>query len=432
MTDYEVEDAEFERVLRERYPNLRPVEKAPDNRTKAARPKSRESFRQWLTPIEEFYVLNHYPTPEIAPDEWRVSITGQVDEPVELSVEEIVEEYPTVTIPHTMECAGNGRAAFDDVDGEPRRYVQWRDSAVGNAQWTGTPLRAVLSDCGGDTSDGTWLAAIGGDAPDGEDVFARSLPMSKVVSDCILAYRMNGDPLPPEHGYPVRVIVPGWYGVNSVKWVTELRVMDRMMAGPEWEAYTEWQQRSYRLVGAGDDPREHESIAEFDTWEQTASGEISEPYLYDQNVMSLISHPVDGATVVPGSDGQIEVLGVAWAGDDRVESVAVSADSAELSSACSQASPGDCGKTWQQGEFSACEIEPNAWRFFRCQLSLPPGRHRLVSRATDEHGRSQPSKTGTPEAGLADDAYPWNSGGYGNNAYSHYGVDVIVESPDER
>lgn len=155
-----------------------------------------------------------------------MSLTGAVEE-ADLTMVELREKYPTTTVTHTMECAGNGRSYFTNVDSESDQYIQWGYNSASTAEWTETPLSAILEYNGAETNNGMWLTAIGGDAPDEDaDVSARLLPMSKVMDDCLLAYRMNGEPLSPEHGFPVQVIVPGWYGVNSVKWVEEFRVMN--------------------------------------------------------------------------------------------------------------------------------------------------------------------------------------------------------------
>jgi DMSO/TMAO reductase YedYZ molybdopterin-dependent catalytic subunit len=403
------DDGSFERRVRERY-GLEPV--GSDNSTLAAGPADRGPYEAPITPIEDCFVLNHHPTPEIDADDWTVSLTGAVDESAELTVTEIAEEYPTVTVTHTMECAGNGRAHFEAVGDEPTRYVQWDDKAVATARWTGTPLSAVLDD---HDADGAWVAAIGGDAPDDPeaDVFARSLPMAKVRRDCILAYRMNGESLPADHGFPVRVIAPGWYGANSVKWLDELRVMDGMMTGAEWERYTRWQQDQYRLKPTGDaEPTEHDDLEAFGVADQLAAG-VEEPYTYDQSVMSLIAYPDDGDVVSPGPDGRVEVVGVAWAGDDRVEDVAVSTDG---------------GGTWYEGSFMAPAAN-GVWRPFRCALDLSAGEHRLVSRATDERGRRQPARVAAPGDRVAtgEDEAPWNREGYCNNAYDSFGVEFVVE-----
>jgi len=402
----------FRRRLRERYPGIEAV--PARSGTLAAGPASRDTYTEPITPIEEFYVLNHYPTPEIDAAAWTVSLSGDADA-VDVPVRALREAYATETVTHTMECAGNGRAGFASVDDEPGRYVQWGYNGVGTARWTGTPLSAVLERNGAATGAGRWLTAIGGDAPDDEaDVFARSLPMAKVLDDCLLAYRMNGEPLPPEHGHPVRVVVPGWYGVNSVKWVAELHVGDRMIAGEEWERYTRWQQDGYRLAFGDGEPAEREDIPEFDTREQLAGGAVANPYCYDQHVTSVVGSPGDGDVVTPDPDGTVEVVGVAWAGDDRVASVDVSTDG---------------GETWRSAGFPDPDPGPSVWRRFRCALDLPPGDHRVVSRATDDSGRRQPARTSDPGAGRAaldGDAYPWNREGYGNNAYRDYGVAFTV------
>ncbi|UHQ96365.1 sulfite oxidase [Natrinema halophilum] len=413
-TDTGVEN-KFQDRIHEQYPELDIV--PSDGESVGAGPKDRSTYTTVETPIEEFYVLNHHPVPDIDADEWSISLTGAVDEPTELSMDELREDYPTTTTTHTMVCAGNGRTYFSSVNDEPERYLQWEYNSAGTARWTGTPLSAILEDHGAETDEGSWLAAIGGDAPnDDADVFARSLPMSKVQNDCLLAYEMNDEPLPPDHGFPVRIIVPGWYGVNSVKWVEELRVMDRMLAGEKWEQYTHWQQDFYRMKFDPDrEATEHDDLAEFDTWEQFTGDAVASPYLYDQNVMSLIGYPTDNSSVEPGPDGNIEIIGVAWAGDDRVESVHLSADD---------------GDTWHEARFVSPDEGPGVWRLFRCVLDLPAGDHYLVSRATDEHGRSQPSRTsdpGTEKKEVDPDEYPWNREGYGNNAYTSYGVDFTVK-----
>ena len=140
-------------------------------------------------------------------------------------MDELRCDYPTESVVHTMECSGNGRTYFEpDAEGD-----QWSFGAVASAAWTGTPVRALLDEHGGATDgedDELWLSAMGGEAPPDKDVFCRSIPLSKAREDCLLAYEMNGAPMSPEHGYPVRLVVPGWFGNNSVKWVEEIRVMD--------------------------------------------------------------------------------------------------------------------------------------------------------------------------------------------------------------
>ncbi|QLK25066.1 sulfite oxidase [Natrinema zhouii] len=374
----------------------------------------RETYANWLTPIEEHYVCHRNETLDPAADEWTVALDGTVDREAELGMSELREEYPTVAVAHTMECAGNGRRYFDPETGS----VQWEYGAVSTAMWTGAPLSAILADHGATTDDGTWLTAVGGDHPevDGEnDRFARSIPMAKVLEDCILAYEMNGEALPPEHGHPVRLLVPGWYGVNSVKWLDELHVTETMVHGEEWadrdgDDFTRWQQSSYRIHPEGVEPESNATISTFDTWDQLESDEIDHPYTFDENVKSTIGRPDDGATVSPDEDGIVEVVGVAWAGDDEATTIEISTDG---------------GDSWNEGDF----FGPNydcAWRLFRYAWEPAPGTYTLVSRATDEHGRRQPVRIAGPDED-ADGEYPWNEGGYAENASLPHAVEVTVE-----
>lgn len=368
----------------------------------------RSTYADWLTPVEEHYVCHRNGTLDGDADDWTVSLTGDVDG-VDLSLETLREEYPTVAVAHTMECAGNGRGYFDPETGS----VQWEYGAVGTAFWTGTPVEAVLERNG---AEGTWLTAIGADEPEDDDVFARSIPMAKATDDCILAYAMNGRPLPPEHGHPVRLLVPGWYGVNSVKWLGELRVMDRMVSGEAWRDrdgrdYTYWQQGAYRIHPEGVEPAENESVETFDTYEQWASGEVEHPYTFDENVKSTIGHPSGDEPVEVREDGNVEVVGVAWAGDDAVERVEVSTDG---------------GDTWADARFVGPAYD-GAWRLFRHLWDADPGTYTLCSRATDEAGRTQPRRISrNTDGSAAADEYPWNEGGYAENAYEPHAVEVTV------
>ena len=374
----------------------------------------RRAFADWLTPIEEHFVCHRNDIPEIDADAWTVSLTGDAEG--SLAMADIEEEYPTVAVAHTMECAGNGRGQHRPETGS----VQWEFEAAGTAVWTGTPVSSVLRDHGVDSSDGEWLTAVGGDPSEADDVFARSIPLSKALEDCILAYGMNGQPLPREHGYPVRLIVPGWYGVNNVKWVEELRVMDSMVVEgsldrPGQHAY--WQQGSYRIHPEGAEPDANDAIETVDTWEQL-EGAVEHPYTFDLNAMSLIGIPDGDDPVTPRPDGTVEVRGVAWAGDDAVERVEVSTDG---------------GETWADAELFGPDY-PGAWRLFRYDWDAGPGSHLLASRATDELGRRQPARISGPDAwrdALEEDEYPWNEGGFAANAYEPNAVAVEVDAGDD-
>ncbi|MFU8867790.1 sulfite oxidase [Natronococcus sp.] len=374
----------------------------------------RKTYANWLTPIEEHFVCHRNDIPDTDGDgEWTISLTGYLEDAY--SVAEIREEFPTVAVAHTMECAGNGRGQHRPETGS----VQWGYEAAGTAVWSGTPVSSVLRGELEDVPDDAWLTAIGGDPSDGEDVFARSIPLSKAVDDCILAYEMNGQVLPREHGFPVRLIVPGWYGVNSVKWLDELRLMDGMVTDesldrPGDHAY--WQQEAYRIHPDGVEPEVNETVERVDTWDQLEDGEPDHPYAFDQTVMSVIGEPDGESPVTVPEDGTVEITGVAWAGDDDVASVEVSTDG---------------GDSWAEAELFGPDYA-GAWRLFRYDWEATPGEYVLASRATDEWGRRQPMRISNPDAwrdALADDEFPWNEGGYAANAVLPNALELEVQSP---
>ena len=373
----------------------------------------RRTFANWLTPIEEHFVCHRNDIPDIDADTWTISLTGHVD--AELSLSDIINEFPRVAVAHTMECAGNGRGQHRPETGS----VQWGFEAGATAVWTGTPVRSILHANGMKSPAEKWLTAIGGDPSDGDDVFARSIPLTKVFDDCILAYEMNGKPLPREHGYPVRLIVPGWYGVNNVKWVDELKIMDSMMVEGSLDRPGEhafWQQVAYRLHPQGIEPDTNEVANTGDTWDQLENG-VKYPYTFDTNVMSVIGTP-DGESNIPAQSEPIEVRGVTWAGDNAVERVEVSTDD---------------GKTWNDAELFGPAYD-GAWRLFQYDWNATPGQHVLMSRATDELGRRQPERISEPDGwhdGLDGDSFPWNEGGYAANAYEPNAVTVEVRKSDE-
>ena len=403
-------DSKTRLALTQRYPGLEVLVSDPAN----AQTASRVNLARHFTSRDEHYIRTHHRTPDIDADDWTVSVTGMVETEADLSMAELRCDFSTESVVHMMECSGNSRTYFDpDAKGD-----QWGDGAVGSAVWTGTPVREILSEYGATTDGDLWLSAMGGEAPPDKDVFCRSIPISKVIKDCLLAYEMNGSPMTPEHGYPVRLVVPGWFGNNSVKWVEGLRVMDKMVHGEEWtdrdgQDYTEYQQSSYRIIPDQDDePTRHRSMDAFSTYEQMDGEETPNAYLFDQLVKSLLINPADDATL---SSSPVELAGVAWSGEDAVEGVEVSTDG---------------GDSWADAEFTGPDLGQYAPTTFRYVWDPEPGEHILCSRATDEQGRTQPATVSDPEDGLrgiVDDQYPWNQKGYGNNAYLPHGVAVEVE-----
>ncbi|WP_137291643.1 sulfite oxidase [Natronorubrum halophilum] len=373
----------------------------------------RRTFANWLTPVEEHFVCHRNDIPDIDADAWTVSLTGHVEGA--LSMADITDAYPTVAVAHTMECAGNGRGQHRPETGS----VQWGFEAAANAFWTGAPVGSILRDHGVESAAGRWLTAIGGDPSDDDDIFARSIPLAKALDDCLLAYEMNGEQLPREHGYPVRLIVPGWYGVNNVKWVEELRVMDTMVVDESLERAGEhafWQQDAYRIHPEGAAAETNETVETVDTWEQL-EGAVEHPYTFDANVMSVIGTPSGESPVPLETTDAVDIRGVAWAGDDAVDRVEISTDG---------------GETWNAAELFG-PAYAGSWRLFRYEWVAEPGEYVLLSRATDELGRRQPSRISGPDAwrdALDDDEFPWNEGGYAANAYEPNGVTVELRRSD--
>jgi DMSO/TMAO reductase YedYZ molybdopterin-dependent catalytic subunit len=311
-----------------------------------------------LTPAGRFYLRNHFPIPVLDDAAWRLSIGGLVREPLELSLAEL-RKMPADTFVATLECAGNGRTLFSPApDG-----AQWQLGAVSTAEWTGVRLDEVL-DRAGIQAGATELVFRGADrgTVDGsaEPVrFERSLAMEDArESGALLAYSMNGEPLPVRHGAPLRLVVPGWYAVASVKWLTDIRVADAAFDG-----YFQADHYMYEL------PRG-------DTL-------VREPVRM-QRVRALITEPGPGQRL---SAGELTVGGVAWSGAAPIARVEVSV----------------AGRDWQDARLIG-ESSTHGWQRWehRAQVSHP-GETTIRARATDLAGNAQPP---APE---------WNRRGYGGN-----------------
>ena len=326
---------------------------------------SLENLSDSITPESQFFVRSHFARPDLARGKHTLQISGAVERSLTLRIEDL-EAMDTRTLPVTLECAGNGRAGLRPLPaGEA-----WGLGAVGTVRWTGVPLRDVLESARL-RSDVIEILAIGADRgrpPDIADVipFGRSLPVAKAIDpDTLLALRMNDEPIPPEHGAPVRLIVPGWYGMASVKWLERIEALAEPFGGY-------YQIRRYMFDHADDK---------------------SPTPVRTMRVRSLIVSPSDGEAV---RKGHVAVRGKAWSGDAEVVSVQVEVDG--LSREASLLPP----------------VSPHAWRTWEFAWdAIAPGRHVLRSRATDAKGAAQP------------DVGRWNRHGYGNN--SAQAITVIVQ-----
>jgi len=308
-----------------------------------------ENLGDFITPTKSFYVRNHFPVPKIDKNKWRLRIEGEVEKPFEINFDELTKLEST-KIPATLECAGNGRSFL-----EPKvKGVQWGLGGVSNAEWTGISL-SILLDRAGMKATGREIILEGADrgkledpkAPCGEINFARSIPISKAGS-VVLAYKMNGEELPPEHGFPVRAVVPGWYAVASVKWLQRIIITDKPFNGYyQTLDYAFWKRDG-----------EHARL--------TALSEMQ--------TKAEILNPRENETVAANSN--VGVCGAAWTGDGEITRV-------ELSS--------DGGSTWSEVKLLG-ESKPNAWRLWEFNWKTPAraGKATLIARATDSNGRTQP------------------------------------------
>src|SRR3954470_17288732 len=326
-----------------------------------------------VTASDAFYVRGHGAVPEIEPSAWRLRVDGFVERELELSLATLREAFRAREVTATLQCAGNrrkGLIAIRDIPGE----APWGPGATGTARWTGVPLADVLSlarplpeaeHVGFQGSD------ISTEAKPAPERFGGSIPYGKACrSEVLLAWEMNGEPLPAVHGGPLRVVVPGYIGARSVKWLERIE----LRAEP-WLGY--FQHVVYRLLP-------EDGVA--------APGAGMPLGLVAVNSDVLV--PEDGALL---DAGPIEACGYAFAGGRReVERVDVSVDG---------------GSTWVQAELGE-NLGEWAWRLWRAELEVEPGEHEITVRAWDSAAGTQPE----------DPAGSWNPKGYANNAWGRVRV----------
>lgn len=332
-----------------------------------------ELLREAITPLGAHYLLIHFDIPKLSAVDYSLAIGGRVRAPRRVSLKAL-KARRTVTQAVTMECAGTGRATV-----HPRAvYVPWSKEDIGTYEWTGTPLRSLLEEAGV-LDDAVEVLFTGWDTGVDlgvEHAFERSLPIAEAMRDeVMLAWGANGQPLLPQHGFPLRLIVPRWYGMASVKWLRAITVMREPFRGVE-------QAKVYRY--------------------QQVKGEPGEPVTV-KRVMSVITPPgVPDAIsrhrfVAPGVH---TIQGTAWSGAGRIARVELSADG---------------GETWRNAELVTVSKDPYAWVQWRARWETSsPGEYVLASRATDVAGNVQP----------LDPQVVWNRQGMGVNGVQRIAVTV--------
>ena len=321
--------------------------------------------RSPITPNDVFFARSHFPVPKVDSTTWKLEVTGLVNTPLSLTLDEL-RAMETTDLTCVLECAGNGRGLMK-LPGTSG--TQWEYGAVGNAAWAGPRLSVLLARAGVKSeAQHVWFEAMDFAPMPATPPFVRSIPIAKANADVMLAHSMNGAALTPLHGAPLRAVVPGWFGMASTKWIARVRVE----AEP---SSNHFMVKGYRYVEPGGDP-------------------AASPPVEDLRVKSLITRPLEGARVAPGT---MRVHGYAWAGASGVKLVEVSIDR---------------GTTWKAAGFSG-DATPYAWRQWSTEFAIKtPKKVTLMARATDGAGNVQPL-----EAKI-------NVAGYGNNSIHRVSVDV--------
>lgn len=326
-----------------------------------------------ITPTNRHFIRNNGIVPgDTSAEGWTLTVDGLVDNPMDMSIDELRENFEVVTMALALECGGNGRAFFDP----PASGNQWTYGAVACSEWTGVRLKDVL-DAAGVQDNVIYTGHYGADEhlsgdPD-KSPLSRGLPIEKAMTDNVLiAFEMNGEALHPMNGAPLRLVVPGWPGSCSQKWLTRIELLDHVHDGTKMAAPS-YQVPKYPVAPGTDVPNEDFQIIE------------------NMPVKSLITHPADGAE----TGREFEVRGHAWAGDRTVQKMEITTD---------------YGESWQEVELDD-PVNEGAWQNWRSNVTLPQdGYYEIWGRATDSEGIMQPF------------SIKWNPKGYLNNSFHKVSV----------
>ena len=326
-----------------------------------------EALRHAVTPLGLHYLLTHFDIPFVDPVAWRLRVAGDVATPLELNLAE-VQSRPSRKLAVTLECAGNGRALMS-----PRPVSQpWLSEAVGTAEWTGTALAPLLEQAGigAGATEVVFTGLDRGVQGEIEHAYERSLPLAEALrEDVMLAWAINGQPLPPQHGFPLRLIVPGWYGMTHVKWLAAITVVEEPFRG--------WQQDvAYHVKDSEEDPG------------------TPVTRILPRALMVPPGIP-DFLTRVRLLDaGPCRLEGRAWSGHAPVTRVEISVDG---------------GSQWHEAPLGTA-LSDYAWSGWSFEWDATPGNHELCCRASDAAGNTQPL------------APAWNWDGFCNNAVQRVAV----------
>jgi sulfite oxidase len=332
-----------------------------------------ELIQAWVTPVPHFFVRNHLNEPSISPEEWHLTVAGEVEKPTALNLSHLygMEQHSITAV---LECAGNGRAFY-----QPQTPGSlWGRGAVGNAHFSGARLGDILLRAGLKTT-ARHVMFRGLDEASGQTPFIRSIPIEKALDDdTLVATHMNHAPLTKHHGAPARAIVPGWIGASWCKWLTEIRILDKEFEG-------EFMTEAYRVPCQPIPPG-------------TSASNVDTRALTALSTKSIIAGPAHGTTVKTGA---VRIHGVAWTSDAEITGVDISTDG---------------GATWSTAELESDRAR-YAWRLWNYTWKAPePGDYIVMSRATDSRGCRQPAVA------------TWNPGGYLYHAIDQIKIHVRAQA----
>jgi DMSO/TMAO reductase YedYZ molybdopterin-dependent catalytic subunit len=345
----------------------------PHLTTRKLDPENQETpiqfVREWMTPEKFIYLRNHFKYPVFTENFYRLQIDGAIDQPMVFNYRDLLT-MPSQTLVTVIECSGNKRVYF-----RPRVYgEQWHDGAISQVVWKGVPLNYLLSliRMRDSAKEIVFEGHDRGNRPDipGVFPFARSVPLSKAMHpDTIIAYELNGKPIPYKHGFPLRLIVPGWYGMAWVKWLKRISVVEHPFSGP------------FQVVDYNYYPLRDSSL--------------NKRPVTSVRINSIIQQPLNFSTL---SRGQYHIQGLAWTGEGEIIAVEVSTDN---------------GETWKDAKLQRDSTQPYSWIFWNYQWKVfKSGEYTIMSRAYDSYGHSQPFKA------------EWNQKGYGYNGVAIIKVKV--------
>lgn len=346
------------------------LERAPLN----AQTLPQELMRSWITPQDKLYIRTHGTIPELDEKSFRLKVSGMVEKPLDLSLEELKQQFGHSSMLATMQCAGNRRSEMAQekpIEGNP-----WGTTAIGNAEWSGVRLQDVLDAAGvKEGAKHVWFNGLDEVNQKGEKIhFGGSIPL-EVAGDALLAFLMNGEPLTAPHGFPLRAVVPGYIGARSVKWLHEIVVADK-------PSDNHFVAKAYKIT-----PPEMDS--------KNVDWNVAPP-MYELPVNAAILSPPAGAKVPAG---KLRIEGWAFPSGGRGTRL----DKVEVST--------DGGKTWKTAEFTSPEAL-YCWRLWRAEVPVDAQTSEIIVCATDSAGNMMPEKT------------PWNFKGYGENAWHRVPVTV--------